>query len=302
MATDHPTELGPLGPRLSTGRVLGLLALATPVAAAGWITGTGFVRAFVEDACGPERSCGGLDIAVHLAGGLLCWLAALVGTATTAHGDGPLDGDSATSDRGVLLGCVALGLVGASFADNTFHPWLLAPVAPLALATIGLDRFGARRWRTTRTEQLRTAEQERRLAGSGVTVTGTVVGVAGDGSTHDGDPVLRLTVEFTTADGTVRTTTVTGAFPAPGGPRRGSPAEVRYDPADPSVARATVTDPGPDDAVPTTTPGAAPPEIVDGLERLAALHRQGALDEVEFALAKAQLLGRAPEDRRPALP
>ncbi|WP_327676222.1 SHOCT domain-containing protein [Kitasatospora sp. NBC_00458] len=297
MAND---QLVPLGPRLSNGRLLGLVVLAIGTASAGWITGTGFVRAFGEDACGPEQSCGGIGVAVHLAGGILGWLAALVGTATTAHGDGPLDGDSATSDRGVLLGCLALGLAGASFANNTFHPWPLAPVAPLALATAGLDRFAARRWRTARLEQHRKAEQEHRLAEFGVTVPGVVVAVGGDGSLQDGDPVLLLTVEFTAA-GTVHTTTVTGTFPGPGAgaPLRGSPAEVRYDPADPAVARATVTGPAPApaDAVPAPAPAAgAAPEIVDGLERLTALHRQGALDAAEFALAKAQLLGRAPVD------
>lgn len=223
MAND---QLVPLGPRLSNGRLLGLVVLAIGTASAGWITGTGFVRAFGEDACGPEQSCGGIGVAVHLAGGILGWLAALVGTATTAHGDGPLDGDSATSDRGVLLGCLALGLAGASFANNTFHPWPLAPVAPLALATAGLDRFAARRWRTARLEQHRKAEQEHRLAEFGVTVPGVVVAVGGDGSLQDGDPVLLLTVEFTAA-GTVHTTTVTGTFPGPGAGARSAAAPPR---------------------------------------------------------------------------
>ena len=45
---------------------------------------------------------------------------------------------------------------------------------------------------------------------------------------------------------------------------------------------------------PPAPPAPVPPasgDVLDGLERLAALHQQGALTDVEFSAAKAKLLG-----------
>ncbi|MFJ8429919.1 hypothetical protein ACIQ9P_01315 [Kitasatospora sp. NPDC094019] len=196
------------GPRLGRGRVVGLLVIAPFTAAAGWLVATGFVRAYATGACGPEHSCGSLSVAACLTAGIPLWLLALVAAATTAHGDAPTTEPSATSDRGVLAGCLALGLLGAALADGTPRPWLLAPVLPLALLTAALDRRGARRWHAHRS-----------------------------------------------------------APPSP----TGSPADPLADP--------------PADAAPST------PEFVLALERLTALHREGALDAAEFAAAKARLLG-----------
>ncbi|MFF7456691.1 DUF3592 domain-containing protein [Kitasatospora sp. NPDC008115] len=284
MATDHPTAVGP---RLSSGRLFGLVLISVFTALAGQLTATGFVRAYGTDACGPEQQCNGFGTAGYLAGGILLWLLCLVATATTAHGDAPTTEPSATSDRGVLVGCLALGLGGAALANGSFHPWPLVPVLPLALLTVVLDRHGARRWRAFRLERRRRDEQQGRLEQYGITVPGRVVDLATTGAVSAGLPELRVTVEFTTVDGTRRTATVTDAFPAHETPHRGGPAEVRYDPADPQNTRVSLIAP---DLEPTA-PAPAALEVVAALERLTALHRDGALDTAEFTAAKARLLG-----------
>ncbi|WP_084718700.1 SHOCT domain-containing protein [Streptacidiphilus carbonis] len=47
----------------------------------------------------------------------------------------------------------------------------------------------------------------------------------------------------------------------------------------------------PDVADPLAKPAAGDPELLDQLERLAALRASGALDDVEFTAAKRRLLG-----------
>ncbi|MER7703801.1 SHOCT domain-containing protein [Kitasatospora sp. NPDC097605] len=292
MATDHPAALGP---RLSSGRIVGLLLISAFTATAGWLTATGFVHAYATGACGPERRCDGLGTAGYLAGGILLWLLCLVATATTAHGDAPTTEPSATSDRGVLLGCLALGLLGAALANGSFHPWALLPVLPLALLTAVLDRHGARRWHAFRLEGRRRAGQRDRLERFGVTVPARVT----DLTPADTDTGLRVTVGFTTLDGAHRTATVTDTFPAHETPRRGGRAEVRYDPADPENTHVSLAaaDPEPAGTVPADAL-----EVVAALERLAALHRDGALDTAEFAAAKARLLGTGSASGHPPYP
>ncbi|MFB6892099.1 DUF3592 domain-containing protein [Kitasatospora sp. NPDC056327] len=293
MATDHPPAPGP---RLSRGRLVGLVVIAGFTAAAGWLTATGFVRAYGADACGPEGDCGALGTTLYLVSGLLLWPASLVAAASTAHGDAPTHEPSVTSDRGVLSGAVALGLVGAALANGGFHPWLLVPVLPLAVLAAVLDRFGARRRRAFVLETRRTAERQDRLARHGITVPGRITALVHTGSTYNDHPELRVSVEFTTADGSLRTTTLVDAFPAFDAPRRGGPAEVRYDPADPEDAEAVLVDPAPEPlqgAVRADPAPSADPALrgVEALERLAALHRDGALDAAEFTAAKARLIG-----------
>ncbi|MEV0188553.1 DUF3592 domain-containing protein [Kitasatospora purpeofusca] len=282
MATDRPTALGiahgiVLGPRLSRGRIVGLAVIAPFTAAAGWLTAAGLVRAFATDACGAERHCSALPTAGLLVAGLLLWPAALVAAASTAHGDAPTTEPSATSDRGVLLGCLAVGLLGAALAEGVPGLWVLAPVLPLALLTAALDRRGARRWRAHR---LAAARQDR-LEREGITVPALITHVAAGGATYDDDPELRVTVGFRTADGADRTTTTVDTFPLHFPPRPGDRAEVRYHPADPENLRVTLA-----------APAAAlrDGDVVAALERLADLHREGSLDAAEFAAAKALLL------------
>ncbi|MFJ4090523.1 DUF3592 domain-containing protein [Kitasatospora sp. NPDC089913] len=275
MATDRPIALGP---RLSRGRIVGLAVTAVLTAATGWLTATGAVRAFAADACGPERHCGALPTVLLLVLGPLLWLAALVAAATTAHGDAPTTEPSATSDRGVLLGCLAAGLLGAALAEGTARPWLLAPVLPLALLTAALDRHGARRWRAHRLA----AGRQERLDREGITVPALITRVTGTGAADDEDPELRVTVGFRTADGADRTAATVDTFPPGRAPRPGDGAEVRYHPDDPENLHVTIA-----------ARTAAPQDggVVSALERLAALRREGALDAAEFAAAKALLLG-----------
>ncbi|MFB7670034.1 DUF3592 domain-containing protein [Kitasatospora purpeofusca] len=274
MATDRPTALGP---RLSRGRIVGLAVTSVFTAAAGWLTATGLVRAFAADACGAERSCAALPTVGLLVAGLLLWPATLVAAASTAHGDAPTTEPSATSDRGVLLGCLAVGLLGAALAGGVPRLWVLAPVLPLALLTAALDRRGARRWRANR---LAAARQDR-LEREGITVPALITHVATTGATDNDDPELRVTVGFRTTDGADRTAATVDTFPAHLPPRPGGGAEVRYHPADPENLRVTLA-----------TPAAASRDgdVVSALERLAALHREGSLDTAEFAAAKALLL------------
>ncbi|MFJ4791280.1 DUF3592 domain-containing protein [Kitasatospora purpeofusca] len=274
--TDGRPAAGP-GPRLGRARVVGLLVIAPFTATAGWLTATGLVRALATDACGAERHCAAVPTVGLLVAGPLLWLAALVAAASTAHGDAPTTEPSATSDRGVLLGCLAVGLLGAALAGGTSRPWLLAPVLPLALLTAALDRRGARRWRAHR---LAAAEQDR-LEREGITVPARITHVVTTGATYNDDPELRVTVGFRTTDGADRTATTVDTFPLHFPPRPGDRAEVRYHPADPENLRITL-------AAPTTSPQDG--DVVGALERLAALHREGALDAAEFAAAKALLL------------
>ncbi|CAN3980051.1 hypothetical protein [Kitasatospora purpeofusca] len=274
--TDSRPATGP-GPRLGRARVVGLLVTAPFTAAAGWLTATGLVRVFATDACGAERHCAALPTVGLLVAGILLWPATLVAAASTAHGDAPTTEPSATSDRGVLLGCLAVGLLGAALANGAPHSWLLAPVLPLALLTAALDRHGARRWRAHRLA----AAQQDRLEREGITVAALITHVATTGATDNDDPELRVTVGFRTADGADRTATTVDTFPLHFPPRIGDRAEVRYHPADPENLRVTL-------AAPTASPRDG--DVVTALERLAALKREGALDTAEFTAAKALLL------------
>ncbi len=95
------------------------------------------------------------------------------------------------------------------------------------------------------------------------------------------------------------TGSVGGARPTPrdAGPRlaRSAPGGTRL--ASRSLARARSVPPAPDPLgtfplpmPPDDRPPAGAPDLVDGLERLAALHRSGSLTDDEYARAKAELL------------
>ncbi|MEV6973607.1 DUF3592 domain-containing protein [Kitasatospora sp. NPDC093806] len=284
MATD---QLAPLGPRLSKGRIAGLALIGALTATAGWLAGTGFVRAFGAHACGLEHGCNGFGTAGYIAGGILLGIATLIPAMLTAHGEAELTETGSTSDGVVALGWLALVLLGVYPANGAPHPWLLLPVPVLLLCAVLADRQAARRWRTDLLEKRHRAERQARLDEHGRTVPGRVTDLTAVGTDSDGRPQLRVTVGFTALDGTRHSTGTTDVFPAHDTPRRGDPAEVRYDPADPEHTGVTFPT---DRPAPGPEPADAAPEVVTALERLAALHREGALDDGEFTLAKALVL------------
>ena len=136
---------------------------------------------------------------------------------------------------------------------------------------------------------------------------GTVLQVQDTGMTINDNPRVQMVFRVEPLDGTPafdaqKTTTVSRVEI----PRQGDRYPIWYDPSDPSNtwAYATVAD---DNGRATMrqlfgeaantfvgmggAPPAAAPDPMEQLERLAALHQQGALTDEEFAAQKAKLLG-----------
>lgn len=281
-------------------------------ALAGWLTGTGFVRAFTADACGAEQRCGALGTAGYLTGGILLWLVAMVAAGTLGQGDDLL-GPTVVAGRAVLPGSVALALLGAALSAGQFRIWPALLALPPALLARWGERWGARRWRTQTREKLRRVAETEQLESRGVTVAGVITDIRHTGSTYNDCPELALTVGYRPAGGDdTLTASHTDAWPVHRLPRQGGRADVTYDPQDPAVYRVEVpvgvealapprqpADDGHDDG---HDGGRDRDRLADELERLAALHRAGDLDDGEFALAKARLLRPATGTRGPELP
>jgi Short C-terminal domain len=136
---------------------------------------------------------------------------------------------------------------------------------------------------------------------------GTVLQVHDTGMTINDNPRVQMVFRVEPLDGAPafdaqKTTTVSRVEI----PRQGDRYPIWYDPSDPSNtwAYATVADDNGratmrqlfGDAASTFVgmggaPPAAAPDPMEQLERLAALHAQGALTDEEFAAQKAKLLG-----------
>lgn len=157
---------------------------------------------------------------------------------------------------------------------------------PVLLVLVGL--IGARG------NARRAAELEQFMARA-VQVPGIVASITDTGVTINEDPRVALGIEYTREDGAPGRIERKQLVSRLNLPRVGDRVTVRYDPtgvkeavfefpntAEPSAAgNAGVTD-----AVPEPASG-----LIASLERLAVLHREGALTDDEFASAKRRLLG-----------
>lgn len=251
-------------PRFAPLRLLGLLAALGLDLAAGWGSGAAL-------------QAGDRTIALTVPGCLL-WVSALLLTLAAA-GKPPnaaLHGATALP----LAFAVSLGGLDLAFA---LEPPLLHVLTALALVCAAAAvPSGERRLRRAVAAHRADEDRARRLDARGRTVTGRIVAVDGTGTTVGERPELDLTVRYL-VDGAEHTTVHRDTHPVSALPAVGGAVPVRYDPADPSVAR---VGPAPADAVPqerTTGPA-------EELERLGALHARGALTAAEYAAARRLVL------------
>ena len=219
-----------------------------------------------------------------------------------------------TMGQGVLLACLAAGVTVIIMGNGT--PAKILGAAMIAFAgLIMLSIFGSRRTRITRS--LNQAGFKERA----VKVRGVVTAVKDTGMTINDNPRVAITAEYLRADGSSVQFEHKMVVSRISVPQPGAPVTVWYDPAraekelmeigspDPvslltgsDQFGADLTDPvlgggsfgayaprGPEDAVPGS---AAAEPLIAGLERLSALHRDGALTDAEYAQAKQRLLER----------
>ncbi|MER7703802.1 DUF3592 domain-containing protein [Kitasatospora sp. NPDC097605] len=267
--------------RVSGARKFAAFMFGCFAAFGGWCAATGYLHSFTAGDCGPGTPCQDDVTALLTTAGVVLWLLALFGALGLAENrdvEKPQRLPLAMTTAGVVF----LGLLGAVPAGGAPRPWLLAAAGLFALLTLVAGVRGERRIRRENAERLALRNLAARLHTSGLSVPGTVIDV--QHADHRPTPGaaaqrLRLTVRFTAPDGRAYTLTHTGTFPSYALPGAGSGLTVRHDPQDPSAA-----------LVAESGPSAAPP-LSEELERLAALHRDGALDAAEFAAAKARLLG-----------
>ncbi|MFE6052154.1 DUF3592 domain-containing protein [Kitasatospora sp. NPDC056446] len=269
--------------QMSPGWVLAALLGALLCAGGGWLLSTAVVLIGGPDDCEVPPCHGGPVTALYLLGGLF---AGGVGPTATAAATGRA---TAGSPRLLPLApvlCVsfAVGLLGAARTEGRTHVWALAAAAVLAALAVP-SAIMARPYRAReRAAYLAAVAAARRLDAHGVRTTGTVTAIESLGSAEEHTLRLRLTVRYPTADGTGHTRRFTRDYPVYDAPRTGGRVAVRYDPQDPATA--DLGDLLPDAAPPQ---GTRPPLTAE-LTRLAALHREGALDAAEFERAKAALL------------
>ncbi|HEY3607974.1 MAG TPA: SHOCT domain-containing protein [Pseudonocardiaceae bacterium] len=132
------------------------------------------------------------------------------------------------------------------------------------------------------------------MASSKRRAEGVITDVWNTGETYNDDVEVRLTIEYRRADNTTGHAVHNEVASPRNMPRRGDRVTVLYDPAGDEgmieliglapAPNPMIVDAGPQDAVP-------PDELVAALDRLAALHRDGALTATEFDRAKRRLLG-----------
>lgn len=265
------------------GRTLAAICWGLLCAGGGWLLSTAVVLIGGPDDCEVPPCHGGPITAVQLFGGLLAGGLGLVGTAA-ATGRRTAGAPRLLPLAPVLLAALAAGLLGAARTEGRTHPWLLAAAATAAVVAVPAAVLARPRRARQRRAYLTALATARRLEAHGVSTTGTVTAAEALHSTEDHAVELRLTVRYLAADGTEHARRHTGTYPVYDAPRVGSRVAVRYDPQDPATA--AVGELRPDAAAPQD----ARPPLTAELERLAALHREGSLDAVEFERAKAALL------------
>lgn len=198
-----------------------------------------------------------------------------------------------TTGAGLFLTVIVGGIEVLVYGHGTVA-YIVGPSLigfPVLLVLVGL--IGARG------NAKRAAELEQFVARA-VRVPGVVASITDTGVTINEDPRVVLGVEYTREDGAPGRIQRKQLVSRLNVPRVGDPVTVSYDPsgveeavfefpdAAASAAEAVATARTSDvtDAVPEPASG-----LIASLERLSALHREGALTDDEFAGAKRLLLG-----------
>ncbi|MFJ9696300.1 DUF3592 domain-containing protein [Kitasatospora sp. NPDC101183] len=271
------------GPRLSGGRIFGLALCAALCLVGGRLFQAGFVSFAGPAVCAPSQAChGGLGTLAYWMGGVAVWavgLAAAIATVVSSEPGGP----NRLPFGATVCASLLLGLTGAALGEGLGNPFLTAALVVFAALTVPVAVQGELRLRHERRKFAAARAVDRHLAEHGVSTAGTVTEVQALGEAHQDALDLRITLRFTDHDGTGRTFTHTANHPVHAAPRVGDRLTVRYDPQAPAIARAGAP-------LPPEPVRDAVPSLTEELARLAALHREGALDAQEFERAKARLL------------
>lgn len=198
---------------------------------------------------------------------------------------------------GLLFSAIAGGVEvlvkGSGTAAHITGPALIA--GPVLLVVIGLIGSSASDKREAALEQFKA--RATRVPGAVILITDTGVSI-------NDNPRVVLTVEYPDGDGApvrIERKQVVSRLSLP---RLGDPATVWYDPSGAQEAVFELVDASADPDAATTTADAdlgfaavtdSVPEpatgLIASLERLSVLHREGALSDEEFAIAKRRLLG-----------
>ncbi|MGC4790678.1 DUF3592 domain-containing protein [Micromonospora sp. DT178] len=262
--------------RLDPGRLAALACAALLTLVAGRLLVDGITlqnRAGEESAASASRIFGGLLLAIIA----LSW----------AGGVAYRGGAAGRLPFGLVMWfCGGFGLLGGYWANRSeVLLWVIAATFPVAVLSVVLHG----RWRTRQLDLERRAEERATaLAARGRPTPGVIIGVEQTGRMYGDDPELRLNVRFT-VDSRERSGTASRFYPGYDLPRTGDQVTVRYLPEDPSALEIQ-EDRRPPTLAPPAQPAHRGPELAAELERLARLHRDGALTNAEFSAAKGRLL------------
>lgn len=145
-----------------------------------------------------------------------------------------------TLGAGVMFALLAAGVTGAAERD-----WAAAGGCVILLLVVGAIGFPlVKQVRSTRLGASQAEAAAREFKASASRAAGLVVALADAGWTIGNDPVARITISYTPADGTAATTETTMQVPRLAVPRPGDPVTVWYDPAS-GKAIAELTSPEP---------------------------------------------------------
>lgn len=189
----------------------------------------------------------------------------------------------------VIVGGIEVLVYGHGTVAHIVGPSLIG--FPVLLVVVGLIGARGNAKREAALEQFRARA---------VRVPGIVASITDTGVTINEDPKVALGIEYTREDGAPGRIERKQLVSRLNLPRVGDPVTVSYDPtgveeavfefpdaaASAAEALATARTAGVTDAVPEPASG-----LIASLERLSALHREGALTDDEFASAKRRLLG-----------
>ncbi|MGK5674433.1 DUF3592 domain-containing protein [Micromonospora sp. URMC 106] len=222
--------------------------------------------------------------ALRIVGGLLLAIAAL----SWAGGVANRGGTAGRLPFGLVMWvCAGSGLLGGYWANRS-GVLLLVIVATSPVAVLSVVLHG--RWRGRQLDlERRAGERAAALAARGRPTPGLIIGVEQTGRMYGDDPELRLNVQFT-VDGREWSGTASRFYPGYDLPRTGDAVTVHYLPEDPSILDIQENR-QPRTPAPPAQPAYRGPELAAELERLARLHRDGALTDAEFSAAKGRLLG-----------
>ncbi|MFI6155468.1 hypothetical protein ACIBCA_22605 [Kitasatospora sp. NPDC051170] len=275
------------GPRLSAGRIVGLVGCAAMCLGGGLLLEP-MTSSFLGPAtCEPTTGCQDwLGTLGYGAGSLLLWVLGLTTAANLAAGLGR-NTPNRLPTTAIILGAVLLGFLGASLGTG-MPPEVLPALGVLLVITLLTTALGERRLRRERREFVAARALGLTIAARGASSTGVVTVAEPTERTHRGDPELLITVRYPALDGAEHLCSQIRFYPALAQPRIGDRMAVRYDPAEPGAAQ--IGEPLPPAPVPVRDAG---PSLAVRLDRLSQQHRDGELDATEFEQARRRLLSGA---------